>query len=68
MNGMIDEAIPTARPLTTTSRSAAYQKVIGSPLSRTTRMPSICLPQVWPLCAPSRAIGRRRVDQRDARR
>ena len=31
-------------------------KFIGSPVSRTTRMPTICLPQVWPLFGPSRAI------------
>ena len=35
----------------TRSRSSSAR-----PLSRTTRMPTICLPQVWPLCAPSRAI------------
>ena len=53
---MIEDAIETSRPLTAISRRALQPKSIGWPLSRTTRMPIICLPQVWPLFFPSRII------------
>ena len=56
MIGRIDDASETSSPLTAISRRAAKPKLIACPLSRTTRMPIICLPQVWPLCWPSRII------------
>ena len=34
--------------MTATSRSIAKPNVIGSPLARTTRMPSAMRPSVWP--------------------
>ena len=39
MNGMIDEAMPTQQPLDHDLAQGRRPKSIGSPLSRTTRMP-----------------------------
>ena len=57
---------PTSRPLTTISRRAAQPKLIGCPLSRTTRMPSVCLPRSDRCArprAPSGAARREADDQ-----
>ena len=44
MSGRIDEAMPTNSPLTAISRRADQPKFMGSPVSRTTRMPINLLP------------------------
>ena len=48
--------VPNSSPLTTNSRRKACPKPNGSPLSRTARMPTTCLPSVWPLCSPARIM------------